>query len=374
MFDQLVVGAAPGDAITANALLLQSVLRELGPSEVYANFIEPGVDHIVRPLSELRTRPNATRPLIFHASIGCWPVHQALLESGSSIALVYHNFSPSEAFARYAPEVADDLIRGRWELERLRDRVVLSIAVSEFNARELVELGFTDVHVVPPTPDIDRLDRITPDPAMLQRITDWGDGPLVLSVAQWLPHKRVERVLAAAAVLQQEYLPNARLAVVGVERFPEYAQALRAFSRTVGLNVPQFVGRVSNAELAALYLRAQAFLTLSEHEGFCVPVVEAMALGVPVVASARAAIPDTLGDAGVLIDDPDDPVLVAGVLHHVLTDSTARHVMIGRGVSRARQLSSRRSLPAMIDLILTMLDESPAAVGAVGGGRSGGVA
>jgi glycosyltransferase involved in cell wall biosynthesis len=354
MFDQLVVGAAPGDAITRNALVIREALSALGPSELYANFIEPGVDHIVRPLAELARRPNRPRPLVFHASIGCWPVFRELQALEPRLALVYHNFSPAEPFARFAPDVADDLIRGRWELARLRDRVELAVADSAYNAAELDELGYTDVRVVAPTPDVDRLDRVVPDPAMLRRLTDWGPGPVVLCVAQLLPHKRIERVLAAVAVLQQEYLPSARLALVGVERFADYSRALRSFARSVGLADLQPLGRVTDEELAALYLRAGAFCTLSEHEGFCVPAVEAMALGVPVVASARAAIPDTVRDAGVLVDDPDDPVLVAGVLHRVLTDPTTRHVMVGRGVARARELSADRSLPQVVDALLEL--------------------
>ena len=93
------------------------------------------------------------------------------------------------------------------------------------------------------------------------------------------------------------------------------------------------------------------FLTLSEHEGFCIPVVEAMATGVPVVAAARAAIPDTVADAGLLVDDPDDPVLVAGVLQRALTDDRLRHILVGRGVSRAKRLSAAASLPQLVRAI-----------------------
>jgi glycosyltransferase involved in cell wall biosynthesis len=353
MWDQLLVGAAPGDAITRSALLLRDALAELGPADLFAQHREPGVEDLVRPLEELRFRRNGDRPLIFHVSIGSWPVFRAIEHHEPSLVVVYHNFSPPEYFADFAPDVADDLIRGRWELERLRDRVRFAIADSEYNAEELHALGYTDVTVVAPTPDIDRLDRVLPDVAMLQRISSWGDGPLVLCVAQQLPHKRIERVLAAMAVLQQEHDPSARLAFVGVDRFHSYSRALRSFARTVGLREPHLLGRVSDAELSALYLRARAFLTLSEHEGFCVPAVEAMALGLPVVASRRAAIPSTVGDAGVLIDDPDDPVLVAGVLHQVLHDPTLRHVLVGRGVSRARALSSASSLPALVDAIVS---------------------
>ena len=174
----------------------------------------------------------------------------------------------------------------------------------------------------------------------------------MLCVAQQLPHKRVDRVLAAMASLQQDHLPHARLAFVGVDRFHSYSAALRTVARTSGLREPHLLGRVSDAELSSLYLRADAFLTLSEHEGFCVPAVEAMALGVPVVASARAAIPGTVGDAGILVDDPDDPSLVAALLKETITNSHLRHVLVGRGVLRAKQLAAPVSLPRLVEIVV----------------------
>ncbi len=363
MLDQLLIGAAPGDAITRSALLLRDELRRMGPADIYSQHIETGMEDDVRPLDRLPRRTNRDRPLVFHASIGSWPVHRALTHGEPRLILVYHNISPAEYFVDFASDVADDLIRGRWELARLVDRVERAVADSDYNADELRELGYDDVEVVAPTPDVDRLNRVIPDPAMLRQIGTWGPGPLVLCVAQQLPHKRIERVLAAVAVVQQEFDPSVRLAIVGVNRFPKYAAALSAMSRSVGLREPHFMGRVTDAELSALYLRARVFLTLSEHEGFCVPVVEAMATGVPVVASARAAIPSTCGDAAVLVDDPDDPVLVAGVVHRVLTDTTLRHVLLGRGVARAKELSAATSLPQLVHAVTAGIDPPvPAAV------------
>jgi glycosyltransferase involved in cell wall biosynthesis len=351
MWDQLLVGAAPGDAITKSALLIRDALRAHGPSEIYAQHVEPGLGTTVGRLDDLPRRPNHDRPLIFHASMGSWPVYAAIRDGEPRLVLAYHNFSPPEYFADHAPEIAGDLIRGRWELEQLRDRVELAIADSAYNAAELVDLGYRDVRVIAPTPDVDRLDRVTPDPAMLARISSWGAGPLVLCVAQQLPHKRIERVLASVAVLQQEFRPDARLAFVGVDRLESYSRSLRAMARTVGLRDGQLLGRISDEELAALYLRASVFLTLSEHEGFCVPVIEAMATGVPVVASRRAAIPSTLGDAGVLIDEPDDPVGVAAVLDRVVGDDALRTLMIGRGVGQARRMASAASLPLYVQTL-----------------------
>lgn len=352
MWDQLVVGAAPGDAITKSALLIRDALAAHGGSEIYAQHREHGLGSTVHPLDDLPRRPNRDRPLVFHASIGSWPVYKAITANEQRLVLVYHNFSPAEYYADIAPEIAGDLIRGRWELAQLRDRVELAFADSDYNAAELHELGYLDVHVVAPTPDVDRLDRIVPDPDMLARIDGWGGGPLVLCVAQQLPHKRIERVIAAVAVLQQEHHPDARLAFVGVDRLETYSRSLRAMARSVGLREPHLLGRITDAELSALYLRASVFCTLSEHEGFCVPVVEAMATGVPVVAADRAAIPATVGGAGVIVDTPDDPVLVAGVLDRVIGDPELRRTMIGRGVGRARAMAAARTLPQYVDRLL----------------------
>ena len=358
MFDQLLVGAAPGDAITRSALMLHGELAKMGRADIFSQHIEHGMHDLVRPLSQLSARVNRDRPLVFHASMGSWPVYLALRDNEPRIILVYHNFSPPEYFVEFAPEVAGDLVRGRWELGQLAHRVELAIADSEYNADELRAIGYQNVEVVPPTPDVDRLNRVVPDPTMLSRISSWGQGPLILCVAQQLPHKRIERVFAAIAVLQQEHLPGARLAFVGVDRFDKYSRSLRILARTVGLREPHLLGRITDAELSALYLRAGVFLTLSEHEGFCVPAVEAMAIGTPVVASRRAAIPSTVGDAALLIDDPDDPALVAGVVHKALTDRVLRRQLVGRGVSRAKELSAAVSLPQLVRVVTQPYAES----------------
>lgn len=348
MWDQVLVGAEAGDAITRSALLLGDALARLGPATIHAEHVGEGLEDRVRPLDALASRPNPTRPLIFHTSMGSWPVHRAILAHAPELVVVHHNFSPPESFADIAPQVADDLVRGTWELTQLRDRVVRAVADSDYNAAQLHELGYRDVTVVAPTPDTGRLTATTPDAAMLGRISSWGPGPVVLGVSQLLPHKRTDRLLAAAAVLQAEHHPDATLALVGGERFAPYSRALRAAARTFGPRQPHFLGRITDAELAALYLRADLFVTLSEHEGFCIPVVEAMATGVPVVAAARAAIPATVADAGLLVDDPDDPHLVAEVMAAALADSGLRHLLIGRGMHRARQLSAERTLPRLL--------------------------
>lgn len=347
MRDQLLVGASPGDAITQSALLLRAALRQKGPADIFSGLVECDGSYQIRPLEELRQRENCGEPLIFHACFGSSSTYQALLDE-DDIVLVYHNFAPSEAFNRLAPHLVPELERGRWELDQIRDRVRVAIADSEFNAAELRALRYDEVQVIPPTPDLGRLD-VDVDPETERQLDSWcPEGPLVLCVAQLLPHKRVERVIAAVAAFQQLHAPKARLAIVGKDRLPVYSGALEHMAETVGLVEPWITGRVSDAALATFYRRADVFLTLSDHEGFCIPVVEAMHAGVPVVASQRAALPETIGDAGVLIDDADDAPLVAGVLNRVVSDSAVCDILVARGRHRAREFDLDTSLAALL--------------------------
>jgi L-malate glycosyltransferase len=355
MFDQLVVGAAPGDAITMCALGVKAALDDLMPTRVYSQHAEGDMRKRFEPAAELGLRPNRHRPLIFHASNGSDELFQELMQVEDEVILWYHNIAPADLMAPFAPEVASDLIRGRWELEQLRERTVLAIADSEFNASELIELGYRDVRVVPPVPDIRRLSAARPDHRIVRRLSRWaipnGRPELVLVVGQQMPHKRIERALAAAAVLQQEYLPQAVLAVTGVWRIERYSAALRGFAEQCGLERVEWLGRVTDGELASLFDRADVLLVPSEHEGFCVPAVEAMAAGVPVVAARRAALPETIGDAGILLDEPDDPMEVAAVLNEVITNETLRAELIRRGFERAKRFDPDVAVAAFMEIV-----------------------
>ena len=217
--------------------------------------------------------------------------------------LVYHNISPWEGFMPFDPELANLLRSGRDQLTRLRDRVVLAVADSAFNAEELEALGFPHVPVSPLILDLDGLSAGQPDPTTEHDLASI-DGPLVLFVGQLLPHKRPDLLVAAHHVLSTYLRPEVNLALVGAFRLPGYAAAVRAFVHQLNLSTVRITGRVTHDQLVAYYRRADLFMTASEHEGFCVPLLEAMAFDVPVVATPSAAIPETLAGAGLLV--PDD--------------------------------------------------------------------
>ncbi|HET7489699.1 MAG TPA: glycosyltransferase [Acidimicrobiales bacterium] len=329
--DQLLAAAAPGDAVTASALGNQRLLRTLGPSEVFATFVDPALAGRVHALTPAALPPAGPDDvLLVHVSIGAPELMAVLEDRPERVGLVYHNMSPAEAFAPFEPALAALLRLGRRQLPRLVERASFAVADSAFNAAELDALGLRRIEVVPPASDLDGLLAAGPDEAP----APWpGDGPAVLMVAQVAPHKRQHRLAGAFHVLSTWHRPDAALLLVGPSHTPAYDRAVRAHVDRLALTRAALTGRVPLTTLAAAYRRAAVFVTLSAHEGFCVPLVEAMAFGVPVVAVAAGAVPETAGDAALLLDD-DAPELVAEAVLAVLDDTTLREAMVARGAGR----------------------------------------
>lgn len=217
---------------------------------------------------------------------------------------------------------------------------------SEFNRRTLHDLG-TD----PATTSVLELCVPEVDGLSTSPLAPLPDGPpTILYVGRFVAAKGVDDLLEA--YLRSGLADDGvRLVLAGNTRLSDPATVARITAAAAGCPTIEVLDEPSDEDLMAQYRTAAVFAMPSHHEGFCVPVVEAMAAGVPVVASARAALPDTVGDAGVLVDDPDDPVLTAALLHRVVTDDELRHALVGRGASRARSMAAPVSLPKLVDAI-----------------------
>lgn len=346
---QVLVGASPGDAVTNAAFEIRALLRQKGPSEIYARYFDAALAGEVLPLDRYASRPGAdvaTDVILFHASIGEPEVASFLASRRERLAVLYHNISPAGPYRPYDPAFAELLDQGRQELHDLASRTHLALADSPYNASELEHMGFRDVRVSPLILE-PRLHAVEPHPPLVRYLTS-KKGPLVLFVGQLLPHKRPDLLLEAFHVLATYLVPDARLVVVGAGRIPPYRKALQAFADE--LNLPAaLVGSVTDEELAAYYRHADVFVTASEHEGFCVPLVEAMSFDVPIVARAYAAVPETLGDAGVLLPPGDDPLLLAEALATVLTDDKLRTSLVDRGRRRVQDFSADRARATFLE-------------------------
>lgn len=349
---QILVAAAGGDAITNAALETQELLVSTGmPSHIFARFVEPALGGRVHALEEYQTVAGGdpSNVLLYHASIGQAEVTRFLHARPERLALVYHNMSPAAPFAPYDPVFATLLEEGRRELRSLRDRTVLALADSSFNAADLESLGYQGVLVSPLIIEPRRLQGVVPH-AETVRWQGAIDGKVLLFVGQLLPHKQPHVLLQAFHALVTYLLPEAHLFLVGAPRLTRYKEALQSYIEELNLTHCGIIkSPVSPEELAAYYRRADAFVTLSEHEGFCVPLIEAMAFGKPIVARGAAAVPETVGDAALLIGPDDGSLVAAEAMYEVLTNEPLRACLVERGRRRAAFFSPDRSRAILLE-------------------------
>jgi glycosyltransferase involved in cell wall biosynthesis len=351
---QIVVSASAGDAVTNTALDFQSLLQKVGPSGIFARYVDPRLAGEVFPLSVYDACGHPDDLLIYHVSIGEPEVVKFLLERPERLVLVYHNITPAEYFTALDPVFAGLLARGRSELELLRGRAEMALAVSAFNARELQELGYENVGVSPLPIDTGALHSFEPDSTTLAEL-EALDGPMVLFVGQLLPHKRPDLLLQAYHVLTTHLMPEAHLVLLGPARNELYHRALVTLAAEMNLHRVRIPGWVTPDQLAAYYRTADVFATMSEHEGVCVPILEAMSFDVPVVARAFAAVPETLGDAGLLLPPDDDPLLVAEALAEVITSTPLRSELVRRGRQRLESFDVTEAHASLLRHLAAML-------------------
>ncbi|HVE75762.1 MAG TPA: glycosyltransferase [Actinomycetota bacterium] len=341
---QILVGASPGDAITSSALLLRAALRGYGESEVFAWFVHPDLEHEILPAQLFEAWIEARREepvVILHASIGAPELIESILARPGSIVLVYHNMSPPDDVEHFDRQRAENLREGRRELERICSRVQLVVADSTFNAKELEELGYPDVRVMPLPFDPTALSRATSDPEMTNRLETEIAGPLLLFVGQLMPHKRIDWLIQAFHCLVTFSIPNAHLLIVGEDRLPGFRDVLQQYLDELNLGNARIITGVTDAELATIYRKADAFITLSEHEGFCVPVLEAMTFGLPVTARAVGAVPETMAGAGLLLPQRAGPCEAAEFMRAMLDDDEVREGLKVKGARRIRSFIER---------------------------------
>jgi len=349
---QVVVTAAPGDAITNSVMEIRSLLRTYGKSEVFACNVHNELQGDVLSISDYdRHAPAEQQPLtLIHLSMGDDQLLPFVSRLAGALIVSYHNITPSSYFARWDPPTARLLELGRRSLKPLRDRAVLALADSSFNAADLHDAGYPLVRVGGLILGVERLLELEPT-----RLRAPADRPIILSVGQLYPHKRPDLILAAFHELVARYRPDAYLVLAGSSRLPAYAQAISHYVDRLGLASRVTVtGHIPDEELVAWYRRADLFVVASAHEGFCVPLIEAMQFDIPIVARANGAIPETLGDAGVLVPGDTGPSTLAAVMAAVLDDDLAREALRARGRARRSAFTAeaccRRFLEALDDL------------------------
>ncbi|HSK11086.1 MAG TPA: glycosyltransferase [Vicinamibacterales bacterium] len=350
VINQWVPAAHRGDAIGDSARRVQALLRGLGhESDLYALTIDEELRDAVRPFSDPGAR--AGDATIFHFALPS-PMTEAFAALPRGRVLQYHNITPARFFAGYDAGLFRLAALGRSELATLAGRTDLALGDSEYNRRELERLGFTNTGVMPIAIDTGRITGAPRRPA-LERIL--SDGlPNYLFVGRIVPNKKIEDYIRLAEQYKRYVSIDYRFVFVGrYDGIPSYEAAVRALIVRYDLPPDRFVftGPVPDEDLAAYYRTATAYVSLSEHEGFCVPLLEAMAADVPVLAYAAAAVPDTLGGAGLQFF-PKDLEYAAELLGVLTFDDAVRGAVIEGQRARLRAFGDQRiarELRAMVE-------------------------
>jgi glycosyltransferase involved in cell wall biosynthesis len=322
---QVLSDFATGDAIGAITLQTQAMLREIGfASEIYAQVVDERLRDACRPASHLHDDLGDRDAVLYHHSIGS-PLSYAVAALRVPVAILYHNITPPAYYRATNPRVAQRLQAGREELAMLAPRVALCAGVSEFNVEEMRLLGARRTAVIPPPVDLRRL---RPRPSA-------PTAPTLLFVSRVAPNKRHDDLVRMLAALRAGAQPEATLSIVGRSTDTEdYVASVQQLARDLGVaDAVHWAGRLDDAGVGDMYARAAVFVCASEHEGFCVPLLEAMAFDVPVVAFAGGAVPDTLDGAGLLLRHKD-PLLWAAAVDRVLRDPALRSRMVEAGRRR----------------------------------------
>lgn len=313
-----------GDAVSNDVIGMYQVLLKRGHEvQIFADaclITEPKV----RPASKITRFINKSDGLlIYHYSMGWDTGLEILRELPCKTVIKYHNVTPPEFFTKFSEAHVLMSHGGRKQLKEIASAGCdLYLSASEYNMRELLAQGAHEriSSVVPPFHHIDRLNSVEPDTKVLETFQDGATN--VLMVGRVAPHKGHAELIEAFANYYYHYNGNSRLLIVGKHdvAFNSYYELLREMVSCLKLQgAVIFTGEVTEAALKAYYMAAHVFLITSQHEGFCVPLVEAMAMKLPIVAYSSSAIPDTAGDAA-LVWPERDPNLVAESIHTIVSN------------------------------------------------------
>jgi len=300
---QFATSLTYGDAISDEMLEIQKALREKGyRSELFTRFYDPRTAGQVRDYREYKSISSPQNVVIFHFSIGS-PISKMFFRIPDKRIMIYHNITPHEYFVDYHRILARECYKGRLEIKLFVDKVDLAIGDSEFNRMELESFGYEKTGVLPLLIDFSKFDQ-DGDP-VIRQVYEKGKST-ILFVGRVIPNKMFEDVIKTFYYYKKYFDPHSQLLLVGDYRGMErYLCALRNLVDNLELEDVHFTGHVDFSELVSCFKLSGVYLSMSEHEGFGVPLLESFYLGIPVVAYAAGAVEETMNGGGILLRDKD---------------------------------------------------------------------
>ncbi|MEY2558432.1 MAG: hypothetical protein QOE34_1857 [Verrucomicrobiota bacterium] len=345
--NQFLPDLAYGDAISNHAIWIREQLRTFGfRSEIYVRFIDPRVARECHPFTPEAVE--ASDAAIYHHSIGT-DITPCLRAFGGPKCLIYHNITPAEFLEPYRPEFAQILTQGRKDMPLLAPQFPTSRGDSGYNAKELAEAGFLNPGVLPVAVDPARWDA-PPDYELMRTLQDGRTN--ILYVSRFAPNKRQDQlVVAFSHYLQLD--PTARLILAGKPEVNDpYVVHVRETVSSLGLEQSVvFTGSITDAQLQAYYRTAHLFWSMSAHEGFGVPLIEAMWFDLPILAFKSSAVPETLGEAALMFDQETKLVEVAALARLLVADRSLRDNMISAQRKRRLEFLPGKVAPLLKNIV-----------------------
>jgi glycosyltransferase involved in cell wall biosynthesis len=333
------------DAVGQHTQAIQTCLRKEGvDSEIYVEWEDPETASLTRSASTYPGRAERGDVLVYQlataSDLATW-----LAARPERLVVNSHNVTPPEQFGRWDNALARHQLKAQQQLAMLAGHAVLGVGVSEVNRADLVRLGYPATAVVPPIVALNEVrDPGRPRPA--------GEkGARWLAIGRLAPNKAFEDIIAALFVYRSSDDLDATLLIVGRVALANYADALRRYAISLGLSeAVTFAGALSDDELARAYRDADVLVVTSRHEGFGLPVVEAMAHDLPVIAYRQGAVPEVLGQGGVLVESTD-PLTICAAVRRLGHDPAERSALIAAGRAQLSSLQLDTAGTRMVELL-----------------------
>lgn len=350
-FIQVLPSLALGDAVGNDVLAIRKILREAGYDEcIYAEGLGTRIPRDkVYPIQSEWQEPAPDDVIIYHLSIG-WIYLSKIREAKCRKIAVYHNVTPASWFRPYSTRLYNTCRAGVEEVKSISDLFDYCLADSEFNKQDLISYGYTcPIDVVPILVPMDDY-RQKPDRKVLKQFSQ-TKGANIVFIGRIAPNKKQEDLIAAFSLYQKYYDSDAKLFLVGsTESKDAYYDRLLRYVDALEVRNVYFTGHVTFQEILAYYSLADVFLCMSEHEGFCVPLVEAMLFQVPIIAYDAGAVGGTLGEGGILLREKD-PLFTAGLCDRLIRDQALREKIL----SGQKQVLAKFRYESVRDLLLADL-------------------
>ncbi len=356
---QFVPALLPRDATGDHTRALRDALRAAGwESDIYVEAAHDELQGEATYFEEYRARARPGDVLLYQLGTSS-PVADFLVGRDEPLVLDYHNVTPASFYEGWEEHTVAKVALAREQVAALAPRAVLGIADSAFNARELEELGCPATAVVPILVDLQTAHGAADATELARLAADHGEATVLLFVGRISPNKCHQRLVEALWLYRRLYDPDARLHLVGPTVTPAYAEAVFAFADELGLaDAVRHAEGLTGAELAAWYEDGDVFVCLSEHEGFCIPLLEAMRAGTPIVALDAGAVGETLADAGLLLAEAR-PATVAAAVERIRRDRGLADFLAESGRRRLEDFAAPVTRRRFVDVLSDIVDTVP---------------